>query len=108
MPTTIYLTGEAKAPHNNPITSQWGLFFIGLVVDTETHVIRAADCTATLTLTVEFVRELLVGRSLLDDDALVGAITDRYHGSSQRALAASVRSAAAKYRDLSALPEQAT
>ncbi|MFC7375540.1 DUF3870 domain-containing protein [Brachybacterium sp. GCM10030267] len=102
MGTTIYLTGEAKAPSNNPITSQWGLFFIGLIVDTETHVIRAADCTATLTLTVEFVRELLVGRSLLEDDALVESITDRYHGSSQRALATSVRNAAAKYRDLSA------
>lgn len=102
MGPTIYLTGEAKSPSNNPITNQWGLFFIGLVVDTETHVIRAADCTATLPLTVEFVRELLVGRSLLEDDALVETITDRYHGSSQRALAASVRSAAAKYRDVSA------
>ena len=102
MAPTIYLTGEAKSPTNNPITSQWGLFFIGLVVDTETHVIHAVDCTATLTLTVEFVRELLVGRSLLEDDALVESITDRYHGSSQRALAAAVRSAAAKYRDRSA------
>ena len=104
MARTIYLTGEAKSPTNNPITSQWGLFFIGLVVDTETHVIRAADCTATLTLTVEFVRELLVGRSLLEDDVLVESITDRYHGSSQRALAAAVCSAAAKSRDLSADP----
>ena len=104
MARTIYLTGEAKSPTNNPITSQWGLFFIGLVVDTETHVILDADCTATLTLTVEFVRELLVGRSLLEDDMLVESITDRYHGSSQRALAAAVRSAAAKYRDLSADP----
>lgn len=102
MSPTIYLTGEAKSPSNNPITSQWGLFFIGLVVDTETHVIDAVDCTATLTLTVGFIRELLVGRSLLDDDSLVESITDRYHGSSQRALAASVRNAAAKYRDLSA------
>ena len=85
---------------------QWGLFFVGLVVDTETHVIQAVDCTATLALTVEFVRELMVGRSLLEEDALVESITDRYHGSSQKALAAAVRSAAAKYRDLSALPDQ--
>ena len=52
------------------------------------------------------VRELVVGRSLLEEDALVESITDRYHGSSQKALAAAVRSAAAKYRDLSALPDQ--
>lgn len=76
------------------------MFFVGLIVDTETHVILQADCTATLKLTAQFVRELLEGRNLLDDDALVELILDRYHGSSQRALAASVRSAAAKYRDL--------
>lgn len=98
--STIYLTGEAKAPSNNPITTQYGLFFVGLIVDTETHVIIRVDCTVTLALTAEFVRELLEGRSLLDEDALVETITDRYHGSSQRALTASVRSAAAKYRDL--------
>ena len=104
MARTIYLTGESKAPSNNPITEQWGLFFIGLIVDTETHVIEKVDCTATLTLTVEFVRELLVGRPLLEDDSLVESITDRYHGSSQRALATAVRNAATKYRDLSAGP----
>ncbi len=106
MTRTIYLTGEAKSPSNNPITTQWGLFFVGLVVDTETHVIQAADCNATLTLTVEFVRELLVEHSLLEEDALIESITDRYHGSSQKALAAAVRNAAAKYRDLSAASDQ--
>lgn len=100
--TTIYLTGESKAPSNNPITDRWGLFFVGLVVDTGTHVIQAADCTATLSLTTTFVAELLVGHSLLEDDPLVETITTRYHGSSQKALVASVRNAAAKYRALAA------
>ncbi|WP_051992300.1 DUF3870 domain-containing protein [Mobilicoccus pelagius] len=96
----IYLTGEAKSPTNNPITARWGLFFVGLVVDTETHVVVEADCTATLSLTREFVAELLRGRSLLDEDALVEVITARYHGSSQRALAAAVRNAAHRYREI--------
>lgn len=100
MNRTVYVTGEAKSPSNNPITQRYGLFFVGLIVDTETHVIVRADCTAALALTVEFVRGLLEGRSLLDDDALVETITDRYHGSSQRALAAAVRTAAAKYAEL--------
>lgn len=100
MARTVFVTGEAKSPSNNPITSRYGLFFIGLVVDTETHVIIRADCTAALALTVEFVRELLEGRNLLEDDALVETIIDRYHGSSQRAMTAAVRNAAAKYRDL--------
>nr|WP_304502238.1 DUF3870 domain-containing protein [Brachybacterium sp. FME24] len=62
------------------------------------------DCTAGLALTVEFVSEQLVGRSLLDNDSLVESITDRCHGSSQRALATAVRSASATHRDLSAGP----
>ncbi|OYN90332.1 DUF3870 domain-containing protein [Parenemella sanctibonifatiensis] len=101
---TIYLTGEAKSPSNNPITTQWGLFFVGLVVNTESHVIVEADCSATLPLTIRFVRELLEGHSLLEDDALIESITERYHGSSQKALAAAVRNASAKYRDLTADP----
>lgn len=98
--STVFLTGEAKSPNNNPITSRWGLFFVGLVVDTENHIIVRADCTAVLPVTIDFVRSLLEGRSLLDEDALVGSITERYHGSSQRALAAAVRNAASKYREI--------
>lgn len=102
MGTPIYLTGEAKSPSNNPITTQWGLFFVALVIDNETHVILDVDCSTMLDLTRSFVRDLLVDRSILEEDTLVETITARYHGSSQRALAASVRSAAAKYRDLTA------
>lgn len=97
---TVFLTGEAKAPTNNPITRRWGLYFIGLVVDTESHIVVRADCTATLGLTAEFVKGLIEGRSILDDDELVESISTRYHGSSQRALAAAVRNAASKYREI--------
>lgn len=98
--STIFVTGEAKSPTNNPITSRWGLFFVGLVVDTDEHIIVRADCTAVLPVTIDFVRSLLEGQSILDEDGLVGMITERYHGSSQRALAAAVRNAASKYREI--------
>ena len=102
MDTTIYLIGEAKAPGNNPITAQYGLFFVGVEADTVTHTIVRAECTATLDLTKTFVSELLTGRSLLNEDDLASAIAARYHGSSQKALIAAMRSACAKYRDLTA------
>ncbi len=101
----IYLTGEAKAPTNNPITNTWGLFFVGLVVDPATHTIQDAECSATLALTRDFVRSLLVERSILDTDALLRMIDSRYHGSSQRALSASVRNAASKYREIRAIEQ---
>lgn len=102
MNPTIYLTGEAKAPGNNPITAQYGLFFIGLEVDIVTHIIVRVECTATLQLTKQFIADLLTGRSVLDEDDLTSAIAERYHGSSQKALIAAMRSASAKYRNLTA------
>lgn len=98
MCSSIFVTGEAKSPSNNPITNQFGLFFIGIVVDRGTHRILDAECTATLALTNSFVRSLIVGASLLEEEGLVEQISARYHGSSQRALTTALRNAAAKYR----------
>ncbi|MFI8597637.1 DUF3870 domain-containing protein [Kocuria koreensis] len=98
MCSSIFVTGEAKSPSNNPITSKFGLFFIGLVVDTDTHRILDAECTATLALTNSFVRSLIVGAGIDEEEDLVERISTRYHGSSQRALITALRNAASKYR----------
>ena len=98
MCSSIFVTGEAKSPSNNPITSKFGLFFIGLVVDTDTHRILDAECTATLALTNSFVRSLIVGAGIDEEEDLVERISTRYHGSSQRALITALRNAASTYR----------
>lgn len=100
MSTSIFVTGEAKAPSNNPITHQFGIFYVALVVDTDTHRILDAECSATLALTNTFVRSLIVGASVLDDGALTEPVVARYHGSSQRALVAALTNATAKYRGI--------
>ena len=94
------MTGEAKSPSSNPITHQFGIFFVGLVVDRNTHRILDAECTATLALTNTFVRSLIVGASIVDEERLVEPISTRYHGSSQRALITALRNAAVKYRGM--------
>ena len=68
MSDTIYLTGEAKAPSNNPITSQFGLFYVAFEIEPDTHRILDVDCTATLALTRNFIRSLFV-----DADDLITA-----------------------------------
>lgn len=98
MSSSIFVTGEAKAPSNNPITHQFGMFYVALVVDTDTHRILDAECSATLALTNTFVRSLIVGACITDDGALTERVVARYHGSSQRALVAALVNAAAKYR----------
>lgn len=101
--SSIFVIGEAKAPSNNPITNQFGLFFLALVIDPETHRILDAECTATLALTKSFVKSLIAGARITDADELNAQIALRYHGSSQRALIAAVTHAAMKYRSIVAL-----
>lgn len=98
MCSSIFVTGEAKSPSNNPITNHFGLFFIGLVIDTDTHRILDAECTATLALTNTFVKSLIVGASIVEDEVLAEKISARYYGSSQRALITALHNAASKYR----------
>jgi|UPI00031EBC18 hypothetical protein len=97
---TIYIIGEAKAPSNNPITQQYKLFFIGLVVDRETGKIVDADCTTTIDLTRAFIRSLFVGQSILDIEGVSQQIQTRYFGSSQKALTVAFKNASLKYQSI--------
>jgi Domain of unknown function (DUF3870) len=96
--SSVFVTGEAKAPSNNPITNQFGLFFVAFVIETDTHRILDAECSATLALTKSFVRSLFARECITDEGRLTERIATRYHGSSQRALIAAFRNAAMKYR----------
>jgi hypothetical protein len=51
-----------------------------------------------LALTNSFVRSLIVGAGIDEEEDLVERISTRYHGSSQRALITALRNAASKYR----------
>ncbi|HJE59471.1 MAG TPA: DUF3870 domain-containing protein [Nocardiopsis listeri] len=100
MSTTILITGEAKSPSGNPITTRFGIFYVVFVVDTDNHRILDAECSATLALTKSFVTSLFAGERITDEGRLTEQITARYHGSSQRALIAALRNAVVKYRNI--------
>src|SRR5690625_1357828 len=102
MASSIYLTGEAKAPSNNPSMTQYGLFFIAFEIEADTHRILDVDCSATLALTRQIIRDLFIGADITDTGRLTQAVTARHHGSSQNALIAAANSAAKKYRELPA------
>ena len=102
MSDTIYLTGEAKAPSNNPITNQFGLFYVAFEIQPDTHRILDVDCAATLALTRNFIRSLFVDADITDPGRLIERIQRRYHGSSQKALITAVNNAAKKYREVTA------
>ncbi len=98
MSSSVFVTGEAKAPSNNPITSQYGLFFIAFEIEPDTHRILDAEGSATWALTNRFVRSLFAEERITDEGLLTERIAARYHGSSQRALIAAFHHAATKYR----------
>lgn len=97
---TVYIVGESKAASNNPITQQFNCFFIGLVIDSDTHEIVDAECSTTISLTSNFIRSMLNGHSILQPDVLEKEIEKRYFGSSQKALTVAIRNASIKYLQL--------
>lgn len=103
MSSSLFITGEAKAPSNNPITSQYGLFYVAFVIDGDTGRILDAECSATLALTKNFVRDLFVGECVIEEGLLKERVATRYHGSSQRALMTAFHNAVGKYRSIAGL-----
>lgn len=97
---TVYIVGDAKAPENNPITKQYQAFFITFVIHRETGEIVDAECAATVSLTKRFVSGLLIGKNILNLDALTSEVKDRYFGSSQKAVLVAIKDAQKKYKRL--------
>lgn len=95
--TTVYIVGDSKTALNNPIMQRYNSFFIGLVIDRETDKIVDAECSSTIELTSQFVKSLFKGKSILEVDAVLAEIEQRYFGSSQKALMVAFKNANIKY-----------
>ncbi|GGL62657.1 DUF3870 domain-containing protein [Sporolactobacillus putidus] len=96
---TIFIIGDSKSSQKNPITIKFHQFFLGLVVDRTNGRIIDVECSATIQMTVRFVRSLLIGR-FMNDPSIVEEIRLRYFGSSQRALIVAFNDALKKYNQV--------
>lgn len=96
---TVYVVGEAKSPENNPITKQYETFFVGFVIDRTNGRIVDAECTAVIGITKRFVQSLFAGQNISDSDRITEMITNRYLGSSQKALLVAYRHARLKFEE---------
>lgn len=95
---TIYIVGNSKTQQTNPITIQYGQFFIGFVVSRETGVIVACDASSIITTTTDFISSLFIGKSLQDDpEQIKQAIESRYFASSQKAILVAYKDAQKKF-----------
>ncbi|WP_338751160.1 DUF3870 domain-containing protein [Bacillus sp. FJAT-52991] len=100
---TIFIIGDAKASQNNPITKKYNQYFLAIVVDQTDGKIIDVECSATVDITKHFVRSLFIGRHI-DDPSIVEDISQRYFGSSQKALIVAFNDAQKKYQAITALP----
>lgn len=93
---TIYVVGDAQISQSNPISKQFSQFFLGMVVDSSNGKIIDMECSATIGLTVRFIKSIFIGRRI-HDEGLFQEIQTRYFGSSQKALMAAFKDAQKKY-----------
>lgn len=98
---TIYIVGNSKTNTDNAITNKFSSFFIGFVVDVDTDKIIDLSCSSTIRTTDDFIKSLLMGKSLkVFDTILEEDVKKRYHGSSQRAIIVAYKDAVKKYNEV--------
>ena len=99
VPDTYYIIGESRTNSDNAITTIYGSFYLGFEVDGETETVLNFNCTHTLDLTEQFLRQWFVGKNFVEIDSwLEEALNQRYGGSSRRAVLTSYRDALKRYR----------
>ncbi|MBD8006439.1 DUF3870 domain-containing protein [Bacillus norwichensis] len=97
---TVYIIGDSKTASNNPITQKFNTFFIGFVIDRDSHEILEAECSSTIALTSKFVQSIFKGKSMNKPESVIQEIEKRYFGSSQKAIIVAFKNAHIKYTQI--------
>ncbi|MCK8059538.1 MULTISPECIES: DUF3870 domain-containing protein [unclassified Fusibacter] len=96
----IFVTGYAKLPQGITATELYTVIAVGVLLDRETGLITDVDCSLVTTVARQFVKELIVGKSILDLESIEKAFTERYHGSARKALLSSLKIINEKYQNI--------
>ncbi len=85
---TIYISAYAKLPAGIPSESIYKVIDVGLVINTETGVIKDASFTLITDTASQFLKDLIIGFNVREEKAekLFEIISSRYHGSAQKAV----------------------
>ncbi len=99
--STVYIVGHGKTSSENAITSNFKIFFIGLVIETKDDRVVDMECSTTISITGRFIRDLFIGKSFAYyDQEVEDEIRRRYHGTSQKALITAYKDAVKKYKEI--------
>ena len=98
---TLYITGEARTNMDNAITKIYGVFYMAFEVVEETGEIVDVDLYYRLKLTRNFIRKSFLSTILSWRIPVLGTeVTQRYFGSSGKAILAAYRDARQHYRQI--------
>ncbi len=98
LPDSYFVIGESRTNSDNAITRIYGSFYMAFEVDGKSERVLKFQCTHTLALTEEFLRQWFLGQSFPQiGDWLEQALAQRYGGSSRRAVLTAYRDALKRY-----------
>lgn len=94
---TLFASGRARLQASNPIAVQYDHLLMVAVFDKDTGEILELEMNTICDLTSNFLKRLIVGKSLYKDQELIcSLIEERYHGASQKAFCSCVKDMVSK------------
>lgn len=98
---TVYVVGHGKTSVDNAITTNFKIFFIGFVIDTETNCVVDLEASTTLSITNEFIKSIFLEKRFDSYDCEIEAeLLKRYFGTSQKAIITAYKDALKKYKGI--------
>ncbi len=104
----IFITGYAKLPRGITASALYTVIAVAMVIDEPSGQIEDVECSLATKVSSDFIRNLLVGQSILDYDQIVEVFGHRYHGSARKAILSAIKSVNEKYKILCAQREEET
>ncbi|KYZ75938.1 hypothetical protein AXX12_05715 [Anaerosporomusa subterranea] len=96
--STIFVTGVARPSKDDPVASQYDLFFLSLIVDKTNDMIISAACNTARPMTEDFICSLIVNRNIETDlESITSEIRARFFGLLQKALIVALKDAHNRY-----------
>ncbi|HYE84572.1 MAG TPA: DUF3870 domain-containing protein [Clostridia bacterium] len=96
----ILITGYARLPQGITAQELYSVIAVVIVVEKQTGLIVDADCSLATELTRKFVKELLTGCTLNDQEAIEDKFKEYYYGSARKAIISAIRNCTEKYRQI--------
>ena len=96
---SVYVIGESRTNSDNAITKMYGSFYMAFEVDDSTYEVLDFSCTHTIDLTERYLYKLFIGKRFQDiENWLEKELTQRYGGSSRKAVIVSYRDALKRWQ----------